>query len=286
MTRPLRIEFPSAIYHVTSRGNARGPIFKDEGDRLVFLGVLEQAIERFNWLCHAYCLMDNHYHLMIETPDANLTTGMRHLNGVYTQRFNRRHKRVGHVFQGRFKGILVERDSHLLELCRYVVLNPVRAKMTPRAGDYRWSSYRATAGMEKAPAFLTCDWVLSQFARTHAIAEQRYRQFVREGIKSESPWNRLRGQILLGSEAYIRKIQPLLARRGNLKEIPRVQRLVSRPPLKEALQLDRLDTKPKRDHAIQTAHLKHGYTLTEIGTHLGLHYTTISKVVNQERKGE
>jgi len=127
----------------------------------MFLDVLERVEARFNWLCHAYCLMDNHYHLMIETPDENLAAGMRQLNGVYTQRFNRRHKRVGHVLQGRFKAILVDRDSYLLELCRYVVLNPVRAKMVPRVGDYRWSSYRATVGMIEAPSYLACDWVLS-----------------------------------------------------------------------------------------------------------------------------
>src|SRR3990172_3746573 len=163
MARPLRIVFPGAIYHVTSRGNARAAIFKEDADRELFLEVLQQVVERFNWLCHAYCLMDNHYHLMIETPDGNLTGGMRQLNGVYTQRFNRRHRRVGHVFQGRFRAILVDRDSYLLELCRYVVLNPVRARMVKRVRDYRWSSYRACAGIGKAPAFLTCDWLWSQF---------------------------------------------------------------------------------------------------------------------------
>ena len=111
MARPLRIEYPGAIYHVTSRGNARAAIFKEDADRELFLEALQQVVERFNWLCHAYCLMDNHYHLMIETPDGNLTAGMRHLNGVYTQRFNRRHRRVGHVFQGRFKAILVDRAT-------------------------------------------------------------------------------------------------------------------------------------------------------------------------------
>ena len=148
MARPLRIEYPGALYHVTSRGNARAPIYKADADRETFLDVLERVTERFNWLCHAYCLMDNHYHLMIETPDGNLASGMRQLSGVYTQRFNRRHKRVGHVFQGRYKAILVDRDSYLLELCRYVVLNPVRAKMVRSARQWRWSSFRATASGE------------------------------------------------------------------------------------------------------------------------------------------
>src|SRR5258706_8306926 len=155
MSRPLRLEFPGAIYHVTSRGNARAPIFADDGDRELFLETLAHVVERFHWLCHAYCLMDNHYHLLIETPDPNLSKGMRQLNGLYTQRFDRRHGRVGHVFQGRFKAILVERDSYLLELCRYVVLNPVRAKMVKQPKQYQWSSYRATAGIDAAPPFLT-----------------------------------------------------------------------------------------------------------------------------------
>src|SRR5687767_13788050 len=136
MARPLRIEFAGALYHVTARGNARMPIFDDDADRRNFLSVLEQVLDRSGWLLHAYCLMGNHYHLMVETMQANLSAGMRQLNGVYTQRFNRRHERVGHLFQGRFKAILVERDSYLLELCRYVVLNPVRAGMVKRVQDY------------------------------------------------------------------------------------------------------------------------------------------------------
>jgi len=133
----MRIEFPGAISHITSRGNARLPIFEDHHDRNRFLSILEEVVKRYNWLCHGYCLMDNHYHMLVETKEGNLSLGMRHLNGVYTQSFNRRHDRVGHVFQGRFKSILVEQGSYLLELCRYVVLNPVRAGMVKHAGRYR-----------------------------------------------------------------------------------------------------------------------------------------------------
>ena len=129
MARPLRIEFAGALYHVTSRGDRREDIYLDDGDRQLFLEVLEAVCERFNWEVHAYCLMSNHYHLLVETPDGNLSRGMRHLNGVYTQRFNRRHKKVGHVFQGRYKAILVQKENYLLELSRYIVLNPVRAGM-------------------------------------------------------------------------------------------------------------------------------------------------------------
>src|SRR3989339_1664941 len=132
MTRPLRIEYPGAVYHVTSRGNEKKAVFKDDQDRESFLNTLYRVNKRYNWLCHAYCLMTNHYHLLIETPNANLSTGMRQLNGVYTQALNRRRNRVGHVFQGRYKAVLVQKDNHLLELCRYIVLNPVRAGLVDK----------------------------------------------------------------------------------------------------------------------------------------------------------
>lgn len=141
MARPLRLELAGALYHVTSRGDGREDIYRSDEDRVAWLETLGQVCERFNWVCHAYCQMSNHYHLVIETPEANLSKGMRHLNGVYTQRFNRSHQRVGHVFQGRFKAILVEKDSYLLELARYVVLNPLRARMVRRLENWPWSSY-------------------------------------------------------------------------------------------------------------------------------------------------
>ncbi len=149
MARPLRIEYEGAVYHVTSRGNARNKIFNDNRDREIFLSILSTVVVRYSWLCHSYCLMDNHYHIMIETPDANLSMGMRQLNGIYTQKYNKRHHKTGHIFEGRFKAILVQKDNYLLELCRYVVLNPVRAGVVGKPEDWRWSSYQATAGLER-----------------------------------------------------------------------------------------------------------------------------------------
>ena len=186
MARPLRLEFPGAVYHVTSRGNARQRIFFGDADRELFLDTLAHVISRYGWLCHAYCLMDNHYHLLVETPRANLSLGMRQLNGIYTQTFNRRHHRAGHLFQGRFKAILVEKESYLLELCRYIVLNPVRVKSTVAAQAWKWSSYRATAGLSAAPELLTTDWLLGQFGGSRATAQQRYREFVKEGLENRS----------------------------------------------------------------------------------------------------
>ncbi len=280
MARPLRIEFEGALYHVTARGNAREAIAKDDADRNRFLAILGKTVSRFNWLCHAYCLMGNHYHLLIETPDGNLSQGMRHLNGVYTQAFNRRHKRVGHVLQGRFKAILVDKDSYLLELCRYIVLNPVRARMVKHPREYPWSSYRATTGLAKPPDLLTCDWLLNQFGKHRVTAQKRYRTFVLEGRDQPSPWEQLTGQVMLGPESFVKNMAHHLHRKADIREIPRKQRLAGRPPLKQLFSEKGAPTKVQRDRRIRRACLDHGYTLASIARHLNLHYTTVSKIVN------
>ena len=159
MARPLRPLFPGGIYHVTARGNDRQAIFGDDADRSRFLIVLASVVARYRVRCHAYCLMGNHYHALLQTPEGNLSTAMRQLNGVYTQRFNRRHERSGHIFQGRYGAQLVDGHAHLHEVCRYVVLNPVRAGLVEHPRDWAWSSYRATAGETAPPGFLTVDWL-------------------------------------------------------------------------------------------------------------------------------
>ena len=159
MSRPLRLQLPGGIYHVTARGNARRSIFEDDDDCARFLIVLASTVARYRVLCHAYCLMGNHYHLLVQTPEPNLSVAMRQLNGVYTQRFNRRHERCGHVLQGRFGAQLVDGDSYLREVCRYIVLNPVRAGLVAHPRDWKWSSFHATAGETAAPGFLSVDWV-------------------------------------------------------------------------------------------------------------------------------
>jgi putative transposase len=257
-------------------------IYEDDRDRERFLLTLEQVVERFNWLCHAYCLMENHYHLVVETVDGNLSLGMRHLNGVYTQSYNRRHNRGGHVFQGRFKSILVDRDAYLLALCRYVVLNPVRAKRVKNPGQYRWSSYRGTAGLTKRPSFLTIDWILGEFGKKRGEAQKRYNQFVSAGLEEPSPWDQLMAQCILGGRDFIEKVRPAVKESSDLTEIPKLQRMALRPPLDELLGSVTGIGKTDRDRAIQRAHLEHGYTLTEIARYLGLHYTTISKIINQK----
>ena len=143
MARPLRLEFEGAIYHVTARGDHREPIFQDDSDRNMLLAIVEQAMERFDAVVFAYCLMENHYHFVLRTHQPNLSRLMRHINGIYTQAYNRRHAQVGHLFQGRFKAVLVDKDAYFLEVCRYVDLNPVRASRVTQPGDWAWSSYRA-----------------------------------------------------------------------------------------------------------------------------------------------
>jgi len=277
MARPLRIEYPGAVYHITSRGNARKRIYKDDTDRAGFLDVLCSVVKKYNWLCHAYCLMDNHYHLLIETPDGNLSHGMRQLNGVYTQTYNRRHRKVGHIFQGRFKAILVEKEEYLLELCRYVVLNPVRAKSVESPGDWKWSSYRATAGMLRAVPCLTVDWILGQFGSDKKRATRSYKEFVLAGLKEDSPWKSLKGQILLGDEGFVGKFKELLSDKELIREIPRRQRYIGRPGMKAIFEGQ--DQRREKE-LMHRAHVRFGYTLKEIADYLGLHYTTVSRAVN------
>jgi len=283
MARPLRLEFPDAIYHVTARGNAQSAVFHDDEDRELFLVCLGEVVVRFGWLCHAYCLMDNHYHLLIETPDGNLSLGMRQLNGVYTQRFNRRHGRVGHLFQGRFKAIVVDRDSYLLELCRYVVLNPIRAAMVKHIEQYPWSSYPATMGLAACPDWISTDWLLGQFGKRRAIAQRRYADFVAEGVGLSSPWSAVRGQALLGSEVFVEKMRPLLEQKDELREIPRAQRLLHRTELKRMFTKAVQDDKVLRDEAIRKAFLEFGYSMAAIARHAGVHYSTVSKIIKGER---
>jgi REP element-mobilizing transposase RayT len=283
MARPLRIEFPGAVYHLTSRGNARLPIFEDDNDRRRFLDILGEVVDRYNWLCYAWCLMDNHYHLLIETLDGNLSLGMRHLNGVYTQSFNRRHGRPGHLFQGRYKSIIVDKEGYLLELCRYVVLNPVRADMVRRPGDYTWSSFRMTAGQIQSKPLLETESLLAQFGNTLSEARAEYVRFVYAGTDDLSPWESLKGQCILGDESYVQKIEPALKDKSMIMEIPRRERLVYRPSLEELLKVKNIADRRKRDRFVTRSHMEFGYTLTEIGKHLGLHYSTISKIVNKGR---
>jgi putative transposase len=201
MVRPLRLEFAGALYHITSRGDHREDIFLCDADRVDWLDVLGTVCARFNWVVHAFCQMTNHYHVLLETVDGNLSRGMRQLNGLYTQCFNRRHGLVGHLFQGRYKAILVQRETYLLELSRYVVLNPLRANMVRALEDWQWSSYPSVLGKKETAPLLDTDWLLSQFGSERSRAIQRYCQFVMAGHGLPNPMLNIRHQLLLGNDA-------------------------------------------------------------------------------------
>jgi hypothetical protein len=205
---------------------------------------------------------------------------MRQLNGVYTQLFNKLHGRAGHLFQGRYKSIVIQKDSHLLEVCRYVVLNPVRAKMVEIPDAWKWSSYRATAGRESPHACLTINWILRQFSGKRAKAEHEYRQFVQQGI-GKAIWTEVRGQAILGEEEFGDKLAGHLRKHKDIPEIPKSQRYANRPALAKMFTEKLIRDKQKRDRKISEAVEKHLYSQREIAAHLGLHYSSVSRIINE-----
>jgi REP element-mobilizing transposase RayT len=298
VSRPLRLEFEGAVWHVTSRGNDRRPVFRDDRDREAFLSVLGRTVGLFRWRLHAFVLMRNHYHLLVETPEPTLSRGMRQLNGLFTQAFNRRHRRAGHVFQGRFRSILVERDAHLLELCRYLALNPVRAKAAKSARDFPWSSFGATAGLAPTPPWLETDWTLRQFGSRRATAQEAFRRFVADAAGAAyEPWKQLRGQIYLGSGDFLANVERRAAGR-EATEIPRRQRRPRETPLDGIVRetvgllgvsLDEMNRHPRRHvterrllaHTLRTRGL---FRLEEIGAVLGVKAAQASSLVRGGEK--
>lgn len=278
MSRPLRIEFSGALYHVTARGNAGNPIYLNASDHLLFLDVLAQASERYRWIIHAYCLMTNHYHLLLETPAANLSIGMRHLNGVYAQKFNYRHCRVGHMFQGRYKTILVQKDSYLAEVSRYIVLNPVRAGLVEQCEDWPWSSYHFSRGARLAPSWLAIDPVLKLFGTEREQAIHRYEDFVRRGVGKDL-WGDIKQMIYLGSDDFVRKSQAEVARPELLQEVPHRQK----QPAVQTLAWYVEQSGKNRNEAIQQAFRSGGFSMTELARYFGLHYSTVSRIVTRTK---
>ncbi len=249
-----------------ARGNARQGIALNDFDRTRFVDVLGGTAERYVLIVYAWCLMPNHYHLLVETPRGNLSRAIHHLNGVYAQGFNRRHDRAGHLLEGRYKAILVQREAHLLELARYIVLNPVRAGLCDLPEEFRWSSFRATAGFDAVPPFLSVGPLLARFGTDASRCRLGYRQFVAEGIGIAGVPTEPRG-VVLGDDAFLARA---LARNHPDPEIPRAQRAPARPALSELLALG-------GEKAIADAYREHGYTLAEIAGHLGCHYSTVSR---------
>jgi REP element-mobilizing transposase RayT len=231
MARPLRVEYPGAFYHVINRGNHREKIFKNSRDHEKFIQYLEKAAERFALIIHTYCLMSNHYHLLVETPEPNLSMTMQWLNVSYATYFNRKHNRSGHLFQGRFGAILIEADAYLHHLSRYIHLNPVRAGIIEAPGKYRWSSYPAFVGEQISPKFLRTERLLCNFGKNKKEAQKNYREFV-EGVDIKNvkdPSKKLAGGFILGDTDFVNWVKDtFLCKRDDEKEIPQLKKLKPR----------------------------------------------------------
>jgi REP element-mobilizing transposase RayT len=236
MARPLRIEFAGALYHVTSRGNECRPIFRANRDRHAFLNFLATATRRFGWSVTAWVLMNNHFHLVIQTPEPNLSRGMHWLNGTYAAWFNHQYGRSGHLFQGRFRAFLIDKESYFAEVLRYVVLNPVRAGLVDRPENYRWSSYRATAGVEAEPDWLDVEAVHHLFDENVVAAQNRYQDFVDVVLnRDERLWDRLTNGIYLGTPAWAKEMRALVESRPRSTDHPKAQRAVGRPQMQAVI---------------------------------------------------
>ncbi|HEX5344870.1 MAG TPA: transposase [Duganella sp.] len=279
MSRPLRLQFPGALYHVTSRGDRKAAIYLDNSDRLVWLSILQEVCFRYNFVVHAYCLMNNHYHIVLETPEGNLTQGMQQLNGLFSQYFNRHHNLSGHVFQGRFKGILVQREAYLLELARYVVLNPVRAKLASRPEEWQWSSYPCVIGTQTAPTWLDSDSTLSRFGTEPLAAQEAYRKFVYAGIGEASPLLKIKHQLILGDDEFIHRIEHSSEHQHDRAIIRAQRRAVA-----QSLEYYAKQYQPVEE-AMAMAYHSTAYTMEEIGRHFGVSSKTVSRAIKKHKPG-
>ncbi len=281
MVRSLRLEYPGAVYHVMSRGDARKSITRSQKDRSLFLEVLVEACEKYNILVHGYCLMTNHYHLLVETPDGNLSIAMRHINGVYTQRSNARNKTVGHIFQGRYKAILVDKDEYLLCLCRYIELNPVRAGLVESPDEWEWSSFRQITGIaDKGVPFLQTDWILSQFGKSQKVARERYVDYVMSSeAAGDKPFENVVSGTILGSAEFVNQFDEPIWEKDEIEEIRRKHRHINRPPISALLPTEPGYELSDRNRKIYEAVFDYGYRQKEIADYLGLHYASISRIL-------
>jgi putative transposase len=284
MGRQLRIEYPGAHYHVTARGNERKEVFKNEKDREKFLLYLESAVVRYGAVIHAYCLMNNHYHLLLETPSGNLSQVMQHMNGAYTNYFNAKRKRSGHLFQGRYKAILIEADAYALELSRYIHLNPVRVGASVTPDEYRWSSYRDYIGLREAPRWLETGLIMDRFGTSKAAALKKYRKFVEELVskEQESPLMGAVAATILGSEGFVAGIQERHCdTKSSDRNLPALRRLYNRPSIDRIIEMtkgsfgdnERLAEKA----AICLCHKYSGTKLREIGERFGVKDSAVSQ---------
>lgn len=283
MARPLRIEYPGAFYHITSRGNELNGIFRDGRDREKFLCYLETAVARYKAVIHVYCLMSNHYHLLLSTQEGNLSQILRHINGGYTSYFNKRHNRAGHLFQGRYKAILVDADSYAGELSRYIHLNPVRAGITKLPEQYRWSSYTVYIGKTPGPRWLTTDWLLRYFGNNKTDARKTYCLFTEAaiGTSRKDPLKEATSNLILGKADFVEDIKERYLRgKKEGRDIPALKELTKvsiQTIINETEREFRNEPELARKAALLISHRYSGRSLREIGEHFGIGESAVSQ---------
>jgi putative transposase len=284
MARQLRINYPGAFYHVTSRGNEQKRIFKSKRDRDKFLEYLGSATKRYDAVIHVFCLMENHYHLLLETPSGNLPQIMRHINGAYTTYFNVKHGRSGHLFQGRYKAILVDIDEYAKVLSRYIHLNPVRAKMVDKPEEYEWSSYQCYIGKKKSPQWLCKEFILGYFGNNVKLAQKKYHSFICALVNQnyESPLNEVLSSTLLGSPGFISFVtNNFLSDKKTDKNLPSLKELRKKPNMQEIIEVvDSVFKEESRLCRSVKLYLCQQYTglkLTDIGKQFGIGESGVSQ---------
>lgn len=282
MGRPLRIEFAGAHYHVTSRGNEQRDVFKSQKDREQFLSYLESATFRYGAVIHAYCLMSNHYHLLLETPSGNLSQIMQHINGAYTNYFNVKRKRYGHLFQGRYKAILIDADGYAKELSRYIHLNPVRAGMVSRPEEYRWSSCLDYIGERKSPEWLKTAFILDYFGKGKDACRS-YRRFVEDLLECEyeSPLNEATAATILGGMEFVNEITARhVDGKQHDRDLPAIRKLSAKPTMDAIIEAARNlagDSRLSKKAGIYLCHKYSGAKLKEIGERFGIGESAVSQ---------
>ena len=278
MARPLRLHVPGMLYHVMSRGNAKQVIFTDDRDYERYIELLERGLRRFGITCLAYCLLGNHLHLLLKPNLHPVSRLMHQVNSAYCQWFNRRHGRVGHVLQGRYKALLVESAVYLRRLLRYIAMNPVAAGRVRHPARWRWSSYRATAGIDACPDFLQAAAALDAFHPSdRAVAQEQFATYVMEAVDDSIPDRAL----ILGSDAFARMFQPLLYRHRHVESYVHAERFAARPPLSTVLGDG--SSGGAKIAAVRAAYWHHAYTLREIGIYIGRSAATVWSWVHKRR---
>ncbi len=295
MARPLRIEYEGAVYHITARGNERKTIFEHQGDYQKFLAILSELPQKFSVIIYGYVLMKNHYHLLIGTPGGNLSKIMHYLNTTYTVYFNLRHERSGHLFQGRYKAFLLEKDPYLLSVSRYMHLNPVRAGIVERPEEYQWSSYDVYIEGGKKKTWLSCNWILNQFSGPQVVARGRYKEFVEQGSSvNHNPFEESKAGIILGSASFVEEIIGKISLESH-REVPQskelrrkigYQKVVSAVSRRFNMSEQNIMIKGKRNNIARKACIYLLKRLTdmsneEIAKQFGIGYTAVSQAMSR-----